>query len=281
MEERMLDDEEGRRIRLARTEDGGVDAVEGEGEDLLYDFGGEDLAGLSPEERQAELERRERERKAAAEQFGSLLKEGEERLASSDFEGAAERFEQALLYDTESEPAQIGLWKSLTHGFSDFEPLLSDGNAERISEMPAAKERVMEEMGDRLRGALSEAKEEEEKLRPSVEGARRERREAFFANRSYYAKRTFVLFCVAVLFAIATAISGNSILRTQSVVPIVLTAVFAVLTAAGVVMLIYYFGKLYAALRLCRENEKPDSTESGAKLEYLQNRIALLEQLLK
>lgn len=281
MEERLLDDKESRRLKLVQTEDGGVDAVEGEGSDPVFELSGdEELLGLTPSEREEALKERERARKEAAEQFEALLKEGEEKLNASDYDGAAKCFEQALLYDVESEPAQMGLWRGITSDFREIEPLLTEENVGRLLEMEVCP-RVLKELEVPLRVAQEETKREEAELEPAVTEAREKRRKAFAANRSYYAKRTFLFFCIAVLFAIGTAIAGNSILRTQSIVPVALTIVFAVLTAAGVAVLIYFLGKFYAAEKLCRTNEDPASTESGARLQVVQERMELLDRLLK
>ena len=79
MEERTLDKENGRKIRLKKTADGEIDALEETENDdeaeisLDFDEVDEDLAGLSPEETEEVLKKREKAREAARAERDKLL----------------------------------------------------------------------------------------------------------------------------------------------------------------------------------------------------------------
>ena len=107
MEERIIDDEYGRGIRLKKTKDGYVDVtdelaenaevetMEDEGDEIAFEFpildtdeDDEDLVGLTPEEAIALRKKKaeaQAKRKAEYEQY---CKEGDELLAANDFVGA-------------------------------------------------------------------------------------------------------------------------------------------------------------------------------------------------
>lgn len=290
MEERLIDAEE--KIKLRRTQDGETDAVDArdgaEDEEveaeILFDFPedeyDDDLVGLTPSQLKEELEKREKARKEAIEESLKLVSEGERMLAEGNFEGAASAYEQATVYDAENADALRGLWTARTHNFTQIEPLYNEEYAEAIASREDARLLVTAHLGEKLRAARKEYAAEEETLRPEVEAAQSERREGFAANKRYYVIRTCVTLFLMALFAIGTAISGDSILRTQSITPIVLTIVFGALTFAAFAVFAVYLTKLYAANRLCRENEKLSSTESGTRLAFLQERLHILALIL-
>lgn len=291
MEERILDDEEGRGIRLKRTKDGATDAVEdlGEGdeEELVLEFSeeelgelDEDLVGLTPSQLQEELERREKARQEALEESRKLIKEGDALLERGNFAEATLRFEQAMVYDPENEEIIEGLWKSRTKDFTELEALLTAERAEEVVESATAHKYILSRAKSGLQSLREERFAEVEVLRPEVEGKRAERRAAFAANRKYYLIRSFVTVCLLALFVIGIAISADSILRTQSITPIVLTIVFGVLAFVALVLSILTLIKLYGANRLCIVNERASSTESGARLALLEEQLEALAALL-
>ena len=136
MEERILDKEEGRGIRIKRTLDGETDAVEGtEDDEVAFEFPeeyDESLAGMSQAQVDEELRRREKAREEALETFHSLLSEGNALLGEEKFEEAEEKFAQATVYDADSEEAALGLFAAATKNFTDTERLYSDDRAEDI-----------------------------------------------------------------------------------------------------------------------------------------------------
>ena len=293
MEERILDDEEARKIRLKRTKDGETDAVEetdepaaeeGEEEFVLeipesdeYD---EDLVGLTPSQLKEELERRERAKKEAQEAAQKLCKEGEELLKQKDFEGAADLYAQAILYDDTNEDAAGGLWLARTKCFEDLEPLYDLDWAEAVEESPLQRKFIVEKAGEALKKAQAEYIKEEKALAPEVEKNLLERREAFGANRKYYKRRLMIFIGLCAAFLIALFISADNILRTQSVLPVVFTAVFGALAFGALVVAIFFMRKVFVASQLCNANERLSSTEEGARLQHLRERLYALECIL-
>lgn len=289
MEERIIDKDEARKIKLKRTQEGETDAVDAlaEGEDEVefefpedgeYD---EDLVGLTPSQLKEELERRERALREAKEECAKLLTEGKALLKKGNFEEAETVFGQATVYDMENVEAMEGLWTARTRDFTTVEPLYDMAIAEELASDEAARKLVCTRLGKQMTAAREEYASEEEKLRPAVEGKQAERREAFVANRKYYLIRFGAALAALVLFLIGVGVSADHILRTQSITPIVLTVVFGVLSFVALVVLFVFSRKLIVAARLCSENEKYSSTEDGQRLAFLQERLYILKEILE
>ena len=139
MEERIIDEEYGRGVRLRKTKDGYVDvtdelvdgeAVDGEemGDEISFEFPSleefgdkddEDLVDLSPEE----AERVRREKAAAAqrrlEEYEATCKQGEQLLESGSFHAAELVYEKALQLDDLATDASVGYWRAKTANFTD------------------------------------------------------------------------------------------------------------------------------------------------------------------
>ncbi len=293
MEERLIDKDELRGVRRKRT-DGEEDVVdelapddaaaEEEGENYTLEFDGEeydeDLVGLTPSQLKEELERRERLREEAHAESLRHIAAGEEAFAARQFSGAAEQFRAALSYEY-SQQAQERLFAALTEDYTDAQALLDRDNAQEFAAADeACRAPVLEVFGEALRQERERAEGEAQPLRERVRAAQEERRTPFAANRTYYLVRFLISFAAMVLFAVGIGVSASFLLRTQSSAPTVLTIVFGVLTFLSFVFFVYFSRKLLVAQRLCRDNEQLSSTEEGAQLAELEERLACLDLVL-
>ena len=297
MEERIIDKDELRKVRVTRT-DGELDvvddalpeempeeglkeleteyAVEFEGE--TYD---EDLVGLTPSQYREEIERRERAAREAHETCEKLCAEGDGFLAQQDWAAAEDRFESALLHEMNNARAEEGLWTARTQGYTSDEAFYTERVAREFADASEpVRAKVMEVFGGRLLAAHEEARAEVASLRPQVEAGQEERRGPFRANRNYYLTRLAVSFGIFVLFIIGVCVSASFILRVQSAVPVALTGAFGVCAFAALVFTVYFMRRSVVAVRLCRENEKLSSTEEGARLAVAEDRLARLTEVL-
>lgn len=293
MEERIIDQDEGRKIKVTRTAAGGIgDAVEEGvaaeeqaeeevvldlpeiGEEADYD---EDLVGLTPSQLQKVLEARAK----AQEARDKLLAAAEQSLAAADYKQAEGFFTQALVYDADCLRAKEGIWAARTENFTVTELFYDKKNAKKIAEEEdGVKAYIRSQIGERLSAERAEYEKEAEPLSARVNEARDTRRAAFAENRKYYLVRFSVFLALAALFAIGAGVSIPFIWRTQSILPIVLAGVFGAICLAMLVVVVLYSRKLYVACRLCSMNEKLNSTEEGKRLAFLQERIGLLDLIL-
>ena len=259
MEERIIDNE--REIKNKRRREGvdAVDALADGGEEALpeeelvlelpeeeYD---EDLVGLTPSQLKEELERRERALREAREESEKLTLAGAEKLGEGAFEEAESFFAQALTYDPENAEEEVRAF-------------------------------VKERAGARLEGEREAFRAEERPLREKVEESMEFRRGYFRDNRNYFLVRFGIFFGLFALCLVGAGISASFIYSTRGITPIVLIACFGGAALVMLAVAIVFARKLVVANRLCRENEKLSSTEDGARLAYLQDRLHCLDLVL-
>ena len=140
MEERIIDDEYGRGVRLKKTKDGFVDVTDElaesdateEADEVSFEFpmmedeDDEDLVGLSPEEAQAlkqqKIEAAERRRA----EYAQAVEEGNALLEAGEYEGAESKFEEALHLDELAVDAAVGYWRAKTQNFQNPDIFLED-----------------------------------------------------------------------------------------------------------------------------------------------------------
>ncbi len=297
MEERILDEEEGRTIRVRRTADGAIadvtDALAEEREqteetEVVLDVPDgtdeydEDLVGLTPEQLKKELERRERAAREAEEKRDELISEGEALMQENDFAGAETFFAQALVYDGGSELARRGLWRARTAEFTDAECFLDDETATEASqEEESVRAYLLERAGEELREARARREAEAAPLRATVTEKRDARRGAFRENRKYYLIRFCVAFAIALAAVIGAGVSAGFLTRTQDASPVVALCVSAGIALIALCVSLVFLRKLIVAGRLCRDNERLTATEEGARLYELEREIENLRLVLE
>lgn len=295
MEERIIDDEYGRGIRLKKTKDGFVDATdelteeqtdeaaepqtEGEEEfveEVTFEFpdlteDDEDLVNLTPEEAAALRKKKEEEAAARAASYARLCAEGEELLASGSFHAAELKFEKALPLDFEAVDAAVGYWRAKTENFQKLD-VLGEEYAETGFESlendlgTGAVERIREEYKEVFKARFAEIEAEEKPLAEAVEGKQAKRRE-ILSKRLKGAKIKFFATLVPTLILLVLGIVFGVKIPTRP------DGLFVYLTIGVGVAFFFCFvafavfsNKLLNALRINRANENLSSTEDGARL---------------
>ena len=269
MEERIIDTEDSRKIKIKRTAEGGIadaeDALAEESgeaveEEIVFDLPetdeyDEDLVGLTPSQLEAELKRRERAAEEARREHDGLVSLAEEAYAAKDYAKAESLYGQALVYVPDSAAAQRGLWTARTSDFTDTEPFYDEDNALALAQSDEeTRAFVLGRAGNKLNAEREALLAEIEPLRPVVTEAQEKRRAAFAANRKYYLVRFGGLLGAFVLALIGIFVSASYIVRTTTIVPVVLTAVFGGVALLFLALTIVCSRKLLVAHRLCAEN---------------------------
>lgn len=300
MEERLIDKEDERLIRIKKKADevDAEDATLSEGEEeepaeeevLVtlpedeedaedYD---EDLVGLTPSELAREKARRQKAEEEARAEYAKLVEAADEELARGDFEKAESLYSQATCYPFADEHAVESLWTARTKNFTTTEPFYNEEYAEEFSaSYDASKKFVREKVAETLLKEREEIEKEEEELAPAVLEKQETRRQAFVQNRKYYALRLLVFLGLLGAFVIATIVSSTYIVRTLSSLPIILTGVFGGLVLIMFVISLVFFLKFTGANKLCRTNSKLSSTEEGVRLLELRNKLECLKMILE
>ena len=295
MDERILDDEDERIIKVKKTKEDViedvVDALAASAEEeeveteIQLDFPetdeyDEDLVGLTPEQLQAELARREEARKMAEEKCAELVAEGEALINEGLFEEAEPFFVQALVY-ADSDLAKRGLWAARTENFAKTDVFYQEEIATEVSQTDEQTHAfLMEKVGERLQAERRALEEEAAPLRETVMQKRGERRSAFRANRNYYVPRFFTWFALFIVSLAGVFVGVGNLVRTRSDWPLILICVCAGLCAVFLTVTLLYTRKLVVAQRLCRDNEKLSATEEGAILQEMEEKIEHLTLVL-
>lgn len=304
MEERIVDDEYGRGVRLKKTKDGYVDVTDGEvpddtqdemqeaQEEALFEFptfdtdeDDEDLVGLTPE--QAIALRKEKEEAAAKRKadYERLCKEGDELLQTGSFRSAELKFEKALSLDEEASEASVGYWRAKTADFTNPDVLISEYAKAGVESLEydlgeKATETMKKEYRSAFEKRVQELAKEEAPLSQSVLEKQENRRVVLKAR----VKRSTIAFLIALIPTVAllvlTIVFGLSNFTTREntfVLPTILCgAGFFVFFIAFIV----FANKWINDLRMRSANERLSSTEDGARLleirEYKELYLALI-----
>lgn len=290
MEERMLEDDELRKIKIKRNRIGGVDdATEDDGveaeeieDDLVIEMPetdeyDEDEVGLSP--KQLRMLREKKERDAA--QSVSLCGEAQSFLLRGEFEEAESFFRQAAVLDGDNIEAKKGLWSALSKNFTDDGCFYDENVAFELAQsQDEVKEYVKGIVGERLAAEREVLKREAAPLREEYDAETQKRREAFRLNYRYYLVRFCVAFGVMLALMIATVVSAMFLPRTQSMTPVVLVVLFGLMMVAGLVVTLVFTKTLLTAKQYCRLNEKLSSTEQGQRLAEMEEKLRALDYVL-
>ncbi len=297
MEERIVDKDDPRLIKFKRkgeetdavdelTPDDGTDESEETEESEVtlalpeeeYD---EDLVGLTPSQLEKKLEARRIARERADAEYHRLMAAGEALLSQKKYAEAEPLFVQAELYEADDGSAKEKIWIARTENYTSTSVLYEEGVAQELvwADEPV-RERVLGAMREKLKAEREAFREESVPLRERYTAAKEERAQAFKANMKYYLVRLFIVLAVAVAFAIGCAVSATYIVRRNDDLALILTIVFAVAALITLLVGAYFAHKLYVAVRLVKDNEKPSSTEDGAHLKELEEKLACLDLIL-
>ena len=313
MEERIVDDEFGRKIRLKKTKEGYVDATD----ELAPDTDEEDLEDLSvllPEELRGEEDstffvptyhteddeelvdlspaEAERVRKEKAERlmrrkeaYKKACEEGEKLLQEGSFRAAELSFEKALRYDEVATEASVGYWRAKTMEFTDpdvlVEEYLKDGMDELESDLGVkATNYIKYRYKDAFEKRYQELVEQEKPYLESVESKQTARRETLTKRlqKTGLLFGAFVLVLAGILTAtIYTLLQNFSTPDNRFVVP---TIVLGCVSFVAFIATLVVTNKFFNASRMYRMNENLSSTDEGKALLEIREYKDLYEEFL-
>ncbi len=307
MEERIIDDEYGRGIRLKKTKDGYVDVTdeltsetetEEDCDEVAFEFPeeaqeelDEEFIGLTPEELEKKL--REKEEKLAEKKANCeiLCAEADALFGIEDYVAATEKYGEAakLLSEEEDEAlamrTRLGYWKSRTEDFTKPDEFVSDYIEYGVENFEydvgfVTMRQIKDMYGDTFRKRMDELCEEEEPLCKTVKEKQEKRREYL---KERLKTRLIAFGCVtlpmlvALGFAIFFAGKITSSPDSRYIVP---TVVFAAVWLGLFFAFIVVSNRLLNAVRTCRANEKLHSTEDGERLVEIRNLKELYQFVL-
>ena len=299
MEERIIDDEYGRGVRLRKTKDGYVDVTDeltetpqdDDAEEIAFEFpvmdmdeDDEDLVGLSPEEAAALRKKKEEDEQKRVEAYHRACKEGEELLVSGSYKAAELKFEKALQLDEEATDASVGYWRAKTADFTQPEILIDEYVEAGIETLEydlgyKATDVIKEKYKDVFEKNYERLAAEEKPLAQAVEEKRLARRQVLAPRR---VKTTVVFACVAIVtFAaiLLTVFFALKIPTTRDGAYILPTCICAGIAAVLFIVSMVVTNKWINALRIYAANEKTSTTEEGKRLIAIREEMALYAAL--
>lgn len=299
MEERIIDDEYGRGIRLKKTKDGYVDVTDelaeqgeetldanelstvetdGEGDEVSFEFPDfneeyedEDMIGLPPEEVEKRRKEREAEEAKRKAEYQQVCAEGQEMLALGGYKSALMKFEKALKMDENPTEASVGYWRAKTADFTDPDALVSEYVESGVDNMEydlgyEAVEIIKREYKPVFEERLEKLTEEEAPLKAEVE-EKQEKRRKYLKGRL---KNSLISFAVAAVPFITLVILTVVYIMKNFTTPDNRYIMPTIIMAAGALVTFIVFAvltnKLINAGRIYRANERLDSTEEGSRL---------------
>lgn len=307
MEERIIDDEYGRGIRMKKTKDGYVDvtdelapeteeleaeAVDQEDE-IAFEFpmmdmeeDDEDLVGLSNEEAAALRQKKAEEAAKRKAEYERLCQEGENMLAEGSYRSAELKYEMALQLDELATVASVGYWRAKTENFQKPDVLIEEYADEGIESLEydlglEATDIIKRDFRSAFEARKAALEEEEAPLAAVVE-EKQERRHEILASRLRLRTVGAVVALVPLLLFLAmAAVFGMKITSTKDATGyIVATAVMGGLAFLMFLVFLVCLNNFLNALRIYRKNENLASTEEGAKLLKIRSYKELCENLL-
>lgn len=302
MEERIIDDEYGRGVRLKKTKDGFVDVTDEmaengeveEGEEISFAFptlneyaeqDDEDLVDLSPEE--AERVRKEKAEALARRQaeYKQTCEQGEKLLESGSYHAAEVEYEKALQLDDLATEASVGYWRAKTADFTDPDVLISEYVEAGIESLEfdlgyEAADIIKQKYRSSFEKRVQELTAEEEPLEKIVE-EKQERRREILSYRKLRWGVAFILFTLPmVAMIIATIVVGLKNFGAPDTRYLTPTIVLGVVSVALFVAFMIVTNKYINAGRMYRLNERLSSTEEGRRLLEIRDYKELYEDLL-
>lgn len=306
MEERIIDDEYGRGVRLKKTKDGYVDVTDeltaehaddtDETVDEINvtfpssnDEDDEDLVGLSPEEALALKQKKAAEAAKRKADYEDACKRGEELLAQGNYAEAEKVFERALHLDEIAVVASAGYWRAKTENFQNPDVLAAEYAKDGIESLQYdlgydATDILRRDYREVFQKRHDELTEEEKPLAEEVEGKQAKRRKVLLARLRNSAIATAALLIVTLI----TGILAWTNFADRVTVPkgertgyIVKACVFAGIAAVCFIVLIVFVNKLYNDVRMNVRNERLSSTENGKRLVVVRRYKALYAALLE
>lgn len=302
MEERIIDDEYGRGVRMKKTKDGyvdvtdelaEVDAEEAQAEDevafefplLETDEDDETLAGLTPEEAMALIRQREEEAQKRKEAYEKACADGEILLAEGNFAEAERVYEKALGLDQIALDASVGYWRAKTENFQKADVLVAEYADSSIESLEfdlgyEATMRIRKEYANELQARYDEICAEEATLAERVESKQAKRREIIGA-RLKKATTGFVCATVpALALLVLTIVFGLKMFSTPDNTFVLPTILLGVAFFVAFIVFMVFTNKWINVLRIRRANEKLTSTEDGTRLQKLRDYKVIYEALL-
>ncbi len=281
-EERIVEDEFGRKVKIRKTKEGVdvteevTDEEEVEEVELSLDIpeeeeDDEDLVGLSPEEAAALKKQKAEAAERRKKEYDQAIVDGNELLDAGEYEAAEKKFEEALQLDEVATEASVGYWRAKTENFQNPDVLIEEYLEAGIESLEydlgyEAADIIKREYREVFERRYKELEEEELPLAEEVEGKQTARREILSERRKKSGIKFLASAIPTVVFIVLAIVFGfkNLTVRDNRFIPA--TIAFAALSVVTFFIFLAFSNKFINACRIYSKNEKVSSTEEGERL---------------
>ncbi len=300
-EERIIDDEYGRGVKLRKTKDGYIDVTdelvdelpeEEAGEEISFAFpvteedeDDEDLVGLSPEEAEALRKQKAEAAERLRAEYEQTVAAGNALLENRSYHAAELEFEKALKLDAVATEASVGYWKAKTANFTNPDALIEEYVDAGIESLEydlgyEATELIKKEFRGVFEKRYAELQAQKEPLLLSVTKKQEGRREILKGRK----KKHLIAFAITavpfLLFTLLAVFFGLKNFTTPDDTYVPVTIVFAALAVVAFLAFAVCCNKLLNTCRIFTLNEKLTSTEEGEELSRIMEYEDLYAALL-
>lgn len=281
-EERIVEDEFGRKVKIRKTKEG-VDVTEEvtDGEvdeeevelslEIPEEEDDEDLVGLSPEEAAALKKQKAEAAERRKKEYDQAIIDGNALLDAGEYEAAEKKFEEALQLDEVATEASVGYWRAKTENFQKPDVLIEEYLEAGIESLEydlgyEAADIIKREYREVFERRYKELEEEELPLAEEVEGKQAARREILSERRKKSGIKFVASAIPTVAFIVLAIVFGfkNLTVRDNRFIPA--TIAFAALSVVTFFIFLAFSNKFINACRIYGKNEKVSSTEEGERL---------------
>lgn len=283
MEERLIDMEEGLRVKR-RTESEDGEETEEELELEMTEEGEEDdeeLASLSPEEALAYRRAQEEKQREILEKGQELLASADAHLAQGETEEAEEDYFSAREYLGPTAEVLVGILRAGTAEFTEAEDL--DRLREPLDELRVSeveeREAFSAAYGEAVRVKLEELRAERDPVQRAVEAKRAERREVFGKAYRDARKKTLISGAVCAVCLALALILFPFIYRTSGGLILAGAIASAVIFLCSLAFLLVQVNRFVNAKNRVRMNEDNAYSNEGRKLNALNEKVEFYEIL--
>ncbi|MBO4989676.1 MAG: hypothetical protein J6D37_05030 [Clostridia bacterium] len=260
MEEKLIDLDKGKTIRLKKTAEGDTEILEGEelsvetdaveeaeDEEVVFempegDEDNEELASLSKEEAQAYYKAQLQKAKEMEEKGRAYLADAKECEAEGDFRNAYLSFKEAHdLLGAEPEIV-VGVLRNATASFTEVENLQGlDAYVSELSEMnDEVKESFRTEYGEAVKETLAKINEERDPLKEKVEQKREARGEKFGRAYRKATRNLIITGSVSIVFLILTAVFFNLVYSRSDQLFLLLGIISAAVFLVSLIVTLFF-----------------------------------------
>lgn len=294
MEEKMIDLETGKTIRIKKNAEGETEIIDGEVEEVeetelveeketveeedevVFELpeqeeDDEELASLTAEEAEAYKKAREAKQREIEEKGKACLEQGNALFAENDKVGAEKAYREAMDYLGEEPEILLSLLRIGTNDFTSVDRIGEFRNELDAFRVVSVEEReaFLSAYGENVNATLETIRAEKNPLQKKVEDKRRERGVKFGADYKKATKNLLISSAITVVSLVLLVVLFSSIYRQSGLGFLIGSIVSGVVFLASLVVTLVFTNKFQTARHRVEMNGDNAYSNDGRRLNVL------------